>query len=69
MGYAIEYLSLDMCHAELVRCLRKGSTDGILYALQRIGNDQVNPFDSPSLQRLKLLFPAYGPFRGVIDYG
>ena len=69
MGYAAEYLSLDMCHAEQVCCLRKGSTDGILYALQRIGNDKVNTFDSPFLQRLKLLLPAYGPFRGMIDYG
>ena len=49
MGYATKYLSLDMCHTELVCCLRKGSTDGILYALQCIGNDKVNPFDSPFL--------------------
>ena len=68
MGYATKYLSLDMCHAEL-GSLRKGSTDGILYALQRIGNDKVNPFDTPFLQRLKLLFPAYDPFRGMIHYG
>ena len=69
MGYATKYLSLDMCHAELMCCLRKGSTDGILYALQRIGNDKVNTFDASFLQRLKLLLPAYGPFRGMIDYG
>lgn len=69
MGYATKYLSLDMCHAELVCRLRKGSTDGILYVLQRIGNDKVNTFDSPFLQCLKLLLPAYGPFRGMVDYG
>lgn len=68
MGYATKYLSLDMCHTELVGCLWKGSTDGILYDLQRIGNDQVNPFDAPFLQRLKLFFLAYGPFCGKVDY-
>ena len=64
MGYATKYLSLDMCHTELVGCLKKGSTDGILYALQRIGNDKVNSLDAPFFQRLKLLFPAYGPSVG-----
>lgn len=39
MGHAAKYLSLDVCHAELVCGTGKGCADGILYSLQRIGND------------------------------
>ncbi|KJJ86138.1 transposase [Prevotella intermedia ZT] len=39
MGHAAKYLSLDVCHAELVCGTGEGRADGILYALQCIGND------------------------------
>ena len=39
MGHAAKYLSLDVCHAELVCGTGEGCADGILYPLKCIGND------------------------------
>lgn len=67
MGHAAKYLSLDVCHAELVCGTGEGRTDGILYALKCIGNDQVYLLDASLPQCLKLVFPAQGTLSGMID--
>ena len=68
MGHVAKYLSLDVCHAGLVCGTGEGRTDGNLYALQCIGNDQVYLLDASLPQCLKLVLPAQGTLGGVIDY-
>lgn len=69
MGYATKYLSLDMCHTELVCCLRKAAQTA--FSMPCSASETIRSIRStpPFLQRLKLLLPAYGPFRRMIDYG
>lgn len=68
VGHAVEYLPLEMGDAELVRRRGKSRADGILDALQGIGDNEVHPTHSPVPQRLKLGVPAHRPLGGVVHH-
>ena len=66
VGHAVEHLPLEMGDAELVRCRGESRANGILDALQGIGDNEVHLAYSPVLQCLKLGIPAQGPLGGVV---